>query len=147
MLADSVRVGLLVAGLWRHSAASVRDDDVPQDLLATSFSPHPVQPLGRLGGGMVAALGELDEAVEDHLGPLHGGLVPPQDDLIPPHDDLALDQVFDPPQDRVPFPEDLQHVPRWHHQLGIDLTFGCSVRLSSSLIYLKYKFSLVAVPG
>jgi hypothetical protein len=53
----------------------VREDHVPEHLLAAAAHAHLVQPLGHLRRGVVAVLRELHEPVEDHLGPLHRRLV------------------------------------------------------------------------
>ncbi len=131
VLADGVGVGLLVACLRRDAAAPVRDDNVPQDLLAAPVRAHPVQALGRLGTRVVAALRELDEAVEDRLGSFDRGLFPVQQDLVPAHDHLALHELLDAPQYSVPVPKDLQHTSRRHHQLDLDLSFSPGFRVSS----------------
>src|SRR5215210_6485141 len=80
---------------------------------------------------MVAALRELDETVEDRLGPLDGDLFPAQQYLVSANDDLALDKLLDPPQDRVPVPEDLQHAPRRYHYPGLYPTTRRNIRYSS----------------
>jgi len=79
----------------------------------------------------VPLLSEPDQTVEDGLGPLHGRLGTAQDNLIPPHDDLALDELFDPPQDGVAIPEDLERPARWYDELDFYLAAGCCFRVFS----------------
>jgi hypothetical protein len=80
---------------------------------------------------VVAALRELDQSVEDGFSPLDRGLLPVQQDLVPTYDHLALHELLDPPQYSVPVTEDLEHAPRWHDQLDLDLSFSPSFRVSS----------------
>jgi hypothetical protein len=79
----------------------------------------------------VPLLGETDEAIEDGLGPLHSRLGAAQHDLVPPHDDLALDELLDTPEDRVPIPEDLERATRRYDELDFYLAASSSVRLGS----------------
>jgi len=75
-------------------------------------------------------LGEPDQAVEDGLGPLHGGLGTAQDDLIPLHDDLALDELLDTPQNGVAIPEDVERSAWWYDELDFYLA-ACCFRVAS----------------
>src|SRR5215212_6900815 len=121
MLADGVRVSLLVAGLRGHPAATVREDHIPQNLPSPTGVRHPEQTLGGLRRRVVTVFGEPDKTVEDGLCTLNRRLGPAQHDLVSSHDHLALDQLLDPPQDRVAVPEDLEHPPRRYDELRVYL--------------------------
>jgi hypothetical protein len=108
MLANSICIRLLVAGLRRDPAPAVREDYIPKHLSPAAFVGHLVEALAELRGRVVPLLSEPDEAIEDSLGPLHSPLCTAQDDLIAPHDDLALDEFLDSPKDGVAVPEDLE---------------------------------------
>src|SRR5215218_3172166 len=131
MLANSICIRLLVAGLRRDPAPAVREDYIPKDLSPAAFVGHLVEALAELRGRVVSLLSEPDEAIEDSLGPLHSPLGTTQDDLVAPHDDLALDELLDPPQDGVPVSEDLER-PAWRYdELDFYLAAGCGFRVAS----------------
>lgn len=93
---------------------------------------------------MVPLLGEPDETIEDGLGPLHSRLGSAEHDLIAPHDDLALDELLDPPENRVPVPEDLESPPRRNDELDFYLVAGSGFRVFS---FYRFQGLLQPVSG
>jgi hypothetical protein len=131
MLANGIGISLLIAGLRRDPAPTVREDHIPQHLSSAAFVGHLVEPLGGLRGRVMPLLGETDQTVEDGLGPLHGLLGTAQYDLIPPHHDLALDELLDPPQYGVAVPEDVERPARRYDELDFYLAAGSCFRVAS----------------
>src|SRR5829696_8949524 len=121
MLANSISIGFLVAGLRRDAASAVCEDHIPKHLPSPATVSHLVEALSRLRRRVMPLLGEPDEAIEDSLCPLYSPLGAAQHDLVPPNDDLALDEFLDPSEDGVAVPEDLERPPRRYHELDFYL--------------------------